>query len=178
FYTDGTSDDCEAQVSVVDEIDPVAICIAPGKVFTLVNGSVNLDPEDIDNGSSDNCSFTLSVSPSTFTTPGTKTVTLKVTDSSGRTDECPTTIEVENPTHPPIVCKPATLFLNADGLAVLDPADIFDGDATASNIDKLEVSKTDFECSDIGGPQTVKLTVFYTDGTSDDCEAQVSVVDE
>src|SRR5690606_15082619 len=37
---------------------PIAICIAPGKVFTLVNGSVNLDPEDIDNGSSDNCSFT------------------------------------------------------------------------------------------------------------------------
>src|SRR5690606_27419256 len=51
--------------------EPVAACIPSGKEFQLLNGSVNITPEDIDKGSSDNCGIaSMDLSQSTFTTPG------------------------------------------------------------------------------------------------------------
>ena len=178
FYTNGTTAACTAQVTIADNIDPIALCVAPGKEFTLDNGSVTITPADINAGSSDNCSFTLGVLPSTFTTPGPKSVTLTATDGFGNTHSCSTTIEIKNQTAPPINCKPASIYLDSNGVAVLNPAAIFDGIVASSNIDRIEVDKPSFTCSDVGGSVSVLLTVQYTDGTSDSCTAQVTVLDE
>jgi len=176
FYTNGTTAVCNAQVTIVDNIDPVALCIAPGKEFILVNGSVTITTADINAGSIDNCSLTLNISQTTFTTPGIKNITLTASDGAGNTGSCTTTIEIKNPFVPPINCKPTTIFLGTNGLAILNPADIFDGDSNTPDIDHLEVDKKDFTCPDLGS-QPVVLTVFYTNGTTAVCNAQVTIAD-
>jgi hypothetical protein len=176
FYTNGNTAVCNAQVTIADTIDPVVLCIAPGKEFVLVNGSVTITSADINAGSSDNCSFTLSLSQTTFTTSGIRDITLIATDSAGNTSSCTTKIEIENPSAPTINCKPTTIFLGSNGIAILNPADIFDGDSNASDIDHLAVDKKEFTCIDLGS-LPVKLTVFYTNGTNAVCNAQVTIAD-
>jgi LEA14-like dessication related protein len=176
FYNNGTTAVCNSQVTIADNINPVAQCIAPGKEFILVNGSVTITTADIDAGSSDNCSLTLSLSQTTFTAPGIKNITLTATDNAGNTSSCPTTIEIKNPSAPPINCKPTTIFLGTNGIAILNPADVFDGNSNASDIDYLEVDKKDFTCTDLGS-QSVQLTVFYNNGTTAVCNTQVTIAD-
>ncbi len=80
----GNSSTCSATVTVRDLIAPVARC----KNFTAnlgPNGNVTVAPASVDNLSTDNCSFTLSLTPNTFTfsNVGNNTVTLRATDGSG-----------------------------------------------------------------------------------------------
>ncbi|MBZ9730496.1 HYR domain-containing protein [Salegentibacter sp. JZCK2] len=88
------SSTCTAQVEVFDEISPEANCIEPGREFRLQNGSVIIPPSAIDLNSGDNCEITLSLSEDTFTTTGTKNITLYIEDSAGNTDQCTTSIEI------------------------------------------------------------------------------------
>ena len=94
----GNSIDVSATITVVDNIDPIAL----GQDITLdLNGqpSVSIVAADIDNGSSDNCNNTsLSIDQDTFTMPGTYTVTLTITDSSGNTDAVTVTVTVTDST--------------------------------------------------------------------------------
>jgi hypothetical protein len=71
-------------VTVVDNLSPTAI----GQDITveLVGGIVMISPEDLDNGSFDNCDFSLSIDQDTFTTIGLYFVELTATDGSGHTD--------------------------------------------------------------------------------------------
>ena len=171
-------DTCTAIITVVDDLNPVAKCIAPGKEFVLNNGSVTISASDIDDGSSDNCEIVnREVSPNTFTTVGTKTITLTITDSSDNTEECTTTIEVlEN--MPPLEakCKSTTIFLDANGNATLTAAQVYDGDADIDNV-TLKIDKTSFDCSDLR-ENTVTLTVTGENGASSTCPAIVTVMDK
>ncbi|MEO1255080.1 MAG: MBG domain-containing protein, partial [Bacteroidota bacterium] len=71
-------------VTVEDNIAPV---VATQDIIVELNesGSANIVPSDVDNGSSDNCVFTLSLDRSTFTSAdlGENTVTLTASDNSG-----------------------------------------------------------------------------------------------
>lgn len=78
-----------AIITVVDNIDPVAVA----KNITVDAGETFL-PSDIDDGSSDNCSVTLSLDQNVFNTPGTYTVTLTATDPSGNTATATATVTV------------------------------------------------------------------------------------
>ena len=90
----GLSSNCSAGVEVIDSIFPEANCVAPGREFRLQNGSVTISPSAIDLNSEDNCEITRRLSEDTFTTPGTKNITLFVEDAAGNTDECATSIEI------------------------------------------------------------------------------------
>ncbi len=71
-------------ITVVDQTPPVAI--AQNITVALVNGTVTITPEQIDNGSSDVCGIAkLKVTPCVFTCSniGNNTVTLTVTDVNG-----------------------------------------------------------------------------------------------
>ena len=62
----GNNSSCQANVTIVDDIYPTALC----QSITLVldeNGLATITPDDLDQGSSDNClNFTTSVSVDTF----------------------------------------------------------------------------------------------------------------
>jgi len=95
YDLNGNSSACTATVTVVDTEDPVAVC-QNISVTLDENGTVSISTEDIDNGSSDNCNFDLSLDPTDFTcaNQGTNTVTLTATDGSGNTSTCSATVTV------------------------------------------------------------------------------------
>ena len=91
----GNSANTTATVTVEDMIDPIAI----GKDITVDlagNPSVTISANDVDNGSSDNCGFSLSIDDDTFTTVGVYPVLLTVTDSSGNEHSVNVMITVED----------------------------------------------------------------------------------
>ncbi|MEM6377813.1 MAG: LamG-like jellyroll fold domain-containing protein, partial [Bacteroidota bacterium] len=71
-------------VTVEDSIEPIVVT---QDIVVELNdlGNASIVPSDVDNGSSDNCTFTLSLDRSTFTTAdlGENAVTLTATDSEG-----------------------------------------------------------------------------------------------
>ncbi len=87
-----------ANLNIVDNTPPTAICQNISVTPNVGSGSVTITASQIDNGSSDNAgAVTLSVSPDTFTCAnvGTPvTVTLTVTDTSGNTSTCTSTVTV------------------------------------------------------------------------------------
>lgn len=87
-----------ANLNIVDNVPPTAVCQNISVTPSVGTGSVTITASQVDNGSSDNAgAVTLSVSPDTFTCAnvGTPvTVTLTVTDTSGNTATCTSTVTV------------------------------------------------------------------------------------
>ncbi|HUX95815.1 MAG TPA: HYR domain-containing protein, partial [Bacteroidales bacterium] len=84
--TDGSlnSANCNAQVTVLDNLPPVVSVKTYNLVLNDLTGNGTLLASDVDNGTTDNCgAVSLSVSPNTFdcTDVGTQNVTLTATDS-------------------------------------------------------------------------------------------------
>ncbi len=90
----GNTGQCSFDVTVSDDENPVAVCqnisVTPGG-----SGIYTIDPNAVDNGSSDNCGTALSVNPATipcFHTAYQQTVTLTVTDLASNTATCTATV--------------------------------------------------------------------------------------
>ncbi|GAB5401005.1 MAG: hypothetical protein Aureis2KO_25900 [Aureisphaera sp.] len=82
----GNSASATAIVTVIDDMTPTMIT---QNITVGLNGnpSVSIVPEDVDNGSSDNCSIlSLELDIDTFTTIGDQVVTLTATDGSNNTN--------------------------------------------------------------------------------------------
>jgi uncharacterized protein len=77
-------------------------------------------------------------------------------------------------TPPTAACKPATITL-ANGTASITPADIDNGSADECGSVTLSVSKSQFDCSNIGANNVI-LTVTDATGNSSTCTAVVTVV--
>lgn len=80
-------------VTVVDPINPVAIG-QDIEVDLAGQSSVTITANDVDNGSSDNCNFTLSIDQDTFTEVGDYPVILTITDTDGNEDSVTVTVTV------------------------------------------------------------------------------------
>jgi len=175
----GNVSTCTVVVTVVDTIAPVAQCVTSITVSLDANGLASITPADVDNGSSDNCDVTLTLSQSEFTCAdlGTNTITLTATDSSGNASTCTVTVVVIDEIAPVVVCNDFTLALGPDGTAILDPAMIGGGSTDNCAITITAVSIDQFDCGDIGAP--ILVTYFATDasGNSVSCNAFVTVVD-
>lgn len=119
----GNADTCTFQVTVEDNIDPVAVC-QPTTVFINPSGQQTeiIDPLAVDGGSMDNCGIeTYTLTPNTFdcTQVGTtQNVILTVIDSSGNSNSCETFVSVSplgpEPTANSGVCGGDTLYLFAN----------------------------------------------------------------
>src|SRR5206468_1342125 len=133
----------------------------------------------VDNGSSDGCgSASLSLDKTNFdcSNVGTNAVTLTVTDANGNSATCAATVTVVDSVAPVAVCQVLTIQLDVSGQATITPAQINNGSSDACGIASLSLSKTNFDCSNIG-TNTVTLTVTDIHGNSQTCTAAVTVTD-
>ncbi|MCK0115368.1 HYR domain-containing protein [Gelidibacter sp. F63206] len=96
---DGLVSTCSFVVNVEDNQAPIALC-QPLTVTLNSSGNATITPESLNNGSSDACGGTLTyaASQTSFTCAdiGTNNVTLTVTDASGNTSTCNTTVTVND----------------------------------------------------------------------------------
>jgi hypothetical protein len=174
----GNTASATATVKVVDVIKPVVKCKPPIEVFLDASGNASITPEDIDNGSADNCgTITMTVTPNQFTCDdvGTKQVILTVTDGSGNAASCTTTVTVTDNEKPVVKTLNITVSLDNTGNAIIAPADIDNGSSDNCGIATMTLDHTDFSCTDMGGVYTVTLTVTDVNNNSNTAQATVTV---
>ncbi|MBL4585745.1 MAG: PKD domain-containing protein, partial [Flavobacteriales bacterium] len=176
----GATSSCVAMVTVEDNDNPVAACIAGTPQFALDgSGSYTIDPlADIDNGTTDNCNFTLSTSPASFTCAdiGVQSIMLTAEDPSGNTNSCTTDIEIVDNTVPNAVCQNITVYLDGSGAVSVVPGDVNGGSSDNCGIATMSLSKLDFNCGDLGD-NAVTLTVEDNNSLTATCTATVEVLD-
>ncbi len=87
---------CSKTISLsLDSAESEVLAACQDLNLTLVNGSAQLNPEDLDNGSTGGCgSLSFSASQTDFTSSGDYQVTLYVSNSSGSIDSCQSTVTV------------------------------------------------------------------------------------
>ncbi|NOR86785.1 MAG: HYR domain-containing protein, partial [Bacteroidales bacterium] len=173
----GNTDECVATVTVVDDIDPTAVC-SNTTIQLSASGTASIVAADIDGGSSDNCTFTLSASQTDFicTDLGPNTVTLTAEDASGNTNYCLATVTVEDNIDPVAVCQNIVVPLDGTGNVSITTAQIDNGSSDNCGIDNMSLDFDTFDCTDIG-VNPVTLTVVDIAGNTDECYATVTVED-
>ena len=179
FDAVGLSDACIASVTVLDTISPTTTC-QNITVYLDGSGAAVWNASDIDNGSSDNCgAVTLAADlvGATCNEVGANAVTLTVTDGSGNTSTCTSTVTVLDTISPSAVCQNITVYLDGAGNATITGADL-DGGSTDNCSGTLVFSAdvTSFTCAEIGA-NSVTLTVTDPGTNSDNCAAAVTVLD-
>lgn len=173
----GNENTCTAEVTVSDDTAPTALC-KDADVFLNALGDGTLLPEDVDDGSSDNCGIaSLELDVDQFgcgDVGGGITVTLTVTDDSGNESACQATVTVSDVVIPDAICQDITVTLDASGNAVIAPEDIDNGSNDACGVESLELDITHFDCN---SPETVEVTLTVTDfnGNVQTCTAIVTV---
>ena len=169
---------CTAIIAVKDLIPPVAKC---KNVTANLNsaGTVTVPAANVNNGSTDNCTFTLTLTPAMFTCGnlGINIVVLKATDNSGNTNTCTAQVLVKDVSPPTALCKNFTVFLNEFGQATMLPSQIDNGSSDNCTITTKVASQTTFNCSDIAAPVNVFLTVTDPSGNSAACTSLITVKD-
>ncbi len=174
---------CETEVTVVDNMSPTTIC---KNITVLVGdgGQVTIDPNEIDNGSFDNCGITTkSVHPKTFDCSyvgQTVEVTLTTTDNSGNSSSCRAWVTVAESSLPKAVCHGEVVVqLDEHGNGSIELEDVDAGSSIACNSPNIELKgRTQFTCEDIKN-DSIKVTLIVTDasGNVDSCHSKIIVED-
>ena len=175
--SNGNTNSCIAIVTVEDIIAPIASCQSITIQLDEM-GMATITPQDIDNGSTDNCdTATLVLDIDTFNCGdvGDNQVTLTITDASGNQDSCIAMVTVEDTTAPIVICQNLTFEINEDGDPIIITPAMIDGGSTDNcTIASLEIDITTFDCSNVGD-NDVQLTVTDTSGNVDFCIAVVTI---
>jgi len=176
----GNTSTCVQAIQIEDTTAP--ICETNNITVSLNgNGMVTITGAQIDGGSSDNCgTVTLAVAPNLFDCDnlGENVVVLTVSDCAGNSSTCTAIVTVNDDSGLEAICQNVTIFLDANGNAFVDPAQVNNGSGGGCNTGTLEfdLSQTDFTCANIG--QTiVVLTVTDESGATATCTAIITVVD-
>ncbi|MCB0762846.1 MAG: HYR domain-containing protein [Flavobacteriales bacterium] len=102
---------CTAQVTVEDLIAPEMTC-QNIEVELDAGGQAAITPNEVDQGSTDNCSLSLSLTTSNFNCAdvGVNTVTLQGQDAAGNTATCLSEVTVVDITAPEVTCQADTII--------------------------------------------------------------------
>ena len=164
-------------IEVRDEIAPTVI--TQNIIVDLdVNGNASITPQMVDNGTFDNCAFTLSLNISDFTCAqvGNNIVELTAQDQNGVITSANATVTVRDVTLPTAIIQNISIDLDANGNASITPQMIDNGSSDTCGIASLDVSKDSFNCSNVGD-NTVTLTVTDVNGNVATQTAIVAVND-
>ncbi len=179
----GNKDSCQATVTVVDEIDPTAIC-KDTTVYLDENGQFFLNAKNLDNGSFDNCTdVTLEIVPNIMTCDFVneaqvpENVALFVYDEYGNFDVCIADVTVLDTIVPGIIC-PDDFNIYRDASCEFVIKDytnmvIATDNCTIDTIMQSPVSGTIIETE-----TTITFTAYDKSGNSSSCEITVTPIDE
>ena len=174
----GNSDSCSAIVTVLDTLKPTAYC-QNISVYLDATGNVVIDSSMIDNGSIDNCAIsTMSLSQAIFncTNLGLNTVSLIVSDISGNSDTCFSSVTVYDTVLPVAVCKDTTVYIDSSGVFTLNSSFINNGSYDNCGLDSIWINTTIYSCYDVG-QDTVSLFVRDSSGNIDSCSSIITILD-
>ncbi|MDR9397462.1 MAG: T9SS type A sorting domain-containing protein [Salibacter sp.] len=180
-----SADDGNGNISAVSATVTVSDSIAPSAisqditVYLDANGQASITTNDIDNGSSDNCSIssmTLDQTSFTCADTGQNTVTLTVTDGSNNVSTSSAIVTVEDTIAPNIQTQSVTVYLDSLGQASTTAMSIDAGSSDNCAIDTMFLSESNFDCSHIG-TNTVQLIATDVNGNTDSSSAIVTVED-
>lgn len=183
----GNSASCTTFITVEDSIKPVASCRpVPFTVQLDATGVGYVYPQDIDNGSFDLCGLSNllinGVDSIAFTCASIgsipSNVTLTVLDSTGNQANCIARVIVNDPISPIASCRDTTVYLGANGLALITPQAIDAGsnDNCSYTATIGGLASGTFNCSQVG-TNTIQLIVTDPSNNSTQCPANVTVLD-
>lgn len=166
-----------AIVTVIDVIAPTVIT-KDIEVFLDENGAASITTASVDNGSFDNCSFTLSLDNSSFdcSNVGANTVTLTATDASGNSTSATATVTVTDAILPTVVPENINVYLDEYGNTSITVADVDGGTFDNCGIASLTIDINSFDCADLG-ENNVTLTATDVNGNVNTGVAVVTVID-
>ncbi|WP_394336498.1 beta strand repeat-containing protein, partial [Flavobacterium macacae] len=144
-----------------------------------INGQVAITPAQINNGSFDNCGIaTLTLDVTTFTCAniGANNVILTITDANGNVSTATAIVTVQDVILPTVITQNISVQLDADGQAVITPAQINNGSIDNCAIASYALDITNFTCANVGA-NTVTLTVTDVNGNVSTATAIVTVQD-
>ncbi|AEV33046.1 HYR domain-containing protein [Owenweeksia hongkongensis DSM 17368] len=174
----GNSKTAKATVSVEDNTDPTVIT-QDISVYLDANGAASITVSDVNNGSFDNCAIqNLSLDKTTFDCSdlGVNTVTLTGVDGSLNSASVSATVTVIDTISPLVYAQNHMVYLDANGAASITTADINNGSTDNCAIQSLSLSKTAFDCSDVGA-NTVTFTAVDASANSTAAAVTVTVMD-
>jgi HYR domain len=169
-----------AVVTVEDNVPPV---VATKNITVQLDatGHASINAGQVDNGSADNCAIatrTLDISSFDCSNVGTPViVTLTVTDIHGNPANATAVVTVEDNVPPVVVTHDITVQLDAAGHVSITPAQIDNGSSDNCDIDTRTLDISNFDCSNVGSPVIVTLTVTDIHGNHASATALVTVVD-
>ncbi|TKB96387.1 LamG-like jellyroll fold domain-containing protein, partial [Pedobacter cryophilus] len=165
-------------VTVEDNIKPIVIT-QNATIQLDAAGNASITAAEINNGSTDNCAIaTVVLDQTAFNCEqvGVNTVTLTVTDVNGNVSTATAVVTVEDNIKPIVITQNATIQLDAAGNASITAVAINNGSTDNCAIATIVLSKTAFDCSNVGA-NTVTLTVTDVNGNVSTATAVVTVVD-
>ncbi len=174
----GNSSVASAAVTVLDTIDPT-VSLMPITVYLNAFGNANITGADVDAGTTDNCavqSIALSQSAFTCANVGSNTIVATATDANGNTKSASTQITVLDTISPAVLVSNIPVYLNAAGNASITASDVDNSSTDACGIASVTVSKSNFNCGDVG-VNTVSLTVTDNNGNASSANATLTVID-
>ena len=116
---------------------------------------------------------TLATPCHSYATEGNYNVTLTV-NSPNCNASASTSVNAEDNLPPTVICQDITIDLDNLGNASITASDIDDGSFDACGIQSLNLSQTNFNCSDVGN-NSVILSVTDIYGNTETCTATVTV---
>ena len=177
----GNSSSTEVTITLVDEVKPTLKVKATHLITLNAEGKGTLRWEDIDDGSSDNCSIKdriLSKTTFTCTDLGTSKVTFTVRDATGNTSTAEVNINIVDESKPTLKVKSNySIKLAADGIATLKWEDIDEGSSDNCSITTRILSKSAFTCENLGNNK-VTFTIRDATGNTSTAEINITVIDD
>ena len=176
----GQMDSCESTVTIQDVQSPFTFCTSTSLTIDA-SGTATLDPADIDGGTFDNCSFTLSASQTEFDCDDVGSglpVILTATDDSGNFGTCTTFVTISDTEPPVAVCQDVIANLDANGGYILDPQLADGGSSDNCQVFSTAASQTVFTCDDLSdSPLNLTLTVNDFNNGTDQCTFTLTLTD-
>jgi gliding motility-associated-like protein len=167
----------------VKDMTPPTVVTRDITVPLNVGGFVTIVPEQINNGSTDACGIaSYSLDKTSFNcsdTGAAQTVTLTVIDIYGNVNTKTALVTVTETVKPIArVLTSVTLQLNSSGTVSVVPADLNNGSTDNCRVQRYDLSKSTFDCSNIG-QNIVSFTVTDSSGNvSDPVQTTIIVQDK
>ncbi|NNF01616.1 MAG: HYR domain-containing protein [Bacteroidia bacterium] len=176
--TDGSGnvDSCEFDIEVKDTLAPIITC-RDTTIYIDHAGFDFIQFSSLVRGD-DNCSYVISPVQTLYNCGflgQTVSKVITATDPSLNVDTCTAKITIADTTAPLITCKNIDVFLEEDGSATIDSADVVNSIFEVCEV-SVSLSQQKFNCDDIG-LDTITVTATDISGNADSCFSIITIID-